>query len=94
MKSWVVFCSVALVALASFPAVAQQTEGQGGRRFGPGGPGHQGPPQRVPAREEKGDNRGGRNMHMTPEQRQQLRRDIHDHGRDIYRERGEARRRR
>jgi hypothetical protein len=24
---------------------------------------------------------------MTPEQRRQLRRDVHDHGRDIYRDR-------
>jgi len=71
---------VALVVLASLPAAAQQ--GQGGRGVGRGAPGRPAPPQQVPARDT-----ANRDARMTPEQRRQLRRDVHDHGRDIYRER-------
>jgi len=40
----------------------------------------------VPARDTT--NRDvNRDARMTPEQRRQLRRDVHDHGRDIYRDR-------
>jgi hypothetical protein len=71
-----------LLLLVSLPAAAQK----GGKRMGPQGqptPAHQ-----VPTRD------GGphhRDAHlegrMTPEQRQQLRRDVHNHGRELYRER-------
>jgi len=71
---------VALILLASLPAAAQQ--GQGGRGIGRGAPGRPTPPQQVPARDTT-----NRDARMTPEQRRQLRRDVHDHGRDIYRER-------
>ena len=71
---------VALVVLASLPAAAQQ--GQGNRGLGRGAPGRPTPPQQVPARDT-----ANRDARMTPEQRRQLRRDVHDHGRDIYRER-------
>ncbi len=47
-----------------------------------GPPGRPTPPQQVPARDT-----ANRDARMTPEQRRQLRRDVHDHGRDIYRER-------
>jgi hypothetical protein len=71
----------ALLLAAAFPALAQQ----GGKRVGPGGPGKQRPPQQVPASDAGPQHREvhfeGR---MTPEQRRQLRRDVHDHGRDIY----------
>ena len=75
---------VALLVLASLPAEAQQ--GQGGRGLGRGAPGRLTPPQQVPARDVAGQN-ANRDARMTPEQRRQLRRDVHDHGRDIYRER-------
>lgn len=92
VKSLVVFCSMAVVLLASFQAVAQQPDMS--RRLGQDGPPRQ-PPQRVPVRDAAAQDRNaGRPMQMTPEQRQQLRRDIHDHGRDIYRERGKGGRRR
>jgi len=82
VKSLIVFGSIVVVLLASFPAIAQH--GQGGRGAGPGAPGRPTPPQQVPARDVTGQNRDAR---MTPEQRRQLRRDVHDHGRDIYRDR-------
>lgn len=44
-----------------------------------GGPSH-GPSDRI------GGERG-RYGHLTPEERQQLRRDIREHGRDVYRDR-------
>ncbi len=78
---------VSLLALsllmAGWPAVAQQP---GGRRFEHGGPGpHQGPmPQRPPLREASMPARAPEGR-MSPEERQQLRRDINNHGRDIYR---------
>jgi len=87
VKFLVVFFSVALL-LPSFPAAAQN-------RSGPGNPARPPSPQRVPVRDATTDNRNAdRPMQMTPEQRQQLRRDIHDHGREIYRERGKGGRRR
>lgn len=74
--------------LASYPALAQQ--GQGGRRFGPAGTARPAPNPtsaqeanlQVPDR--RGERRGGP---MTSEERQQLRRDVNNHGREIYRDR-------
>jgi hypothetical protein len=75
----------ALILLASLPAAAQQ-QAQGDRGAGRGVPGRPTPPQQVPARDTT--NRDvNRDARMTPEQRRQLRRDVHDHGRDIYRDR-------
>jgi len=81
VKSLIVLGSIALVLLASFPAMAQHA--QGGRGIVRGAPGRPTPPQQIPAR----DTTHNRDARMTPEQRQQLRRDVHDHGRDIYRDR-------
>ena len=86
VKSLMVFGSIVLVMLASFPAMAQH--GQGARGIGRGAPGRPTPPQQVPARDATWQNRdANRDARMTPEQRRQLRRDVHDHGRDIYRDR-------
>jgi len=42
----------------------------------------------MPARDAGGQKRdANRDARMTPEQRRQLRRDVNDHGRDIYRDR-------
>jgi hypothetical protein len=76
---------VALILLASLPAAAQQ-QAQGGRDVGRGAPGRSTPPQQVPARDTTNRD-ANRDARMTPEQRRQLRRDVHDHGRDIYRDR-------
>jgi len=78
--------AVALILLASLPAAAQQDQ-QGGRRMR-GAPGRPTPPQQMPARDTT-----NRDARMTPEQRRQLRRDVHDHGRDIYRDRTAGRNR-
>jgi hypothetical protein len=82
VKRLIVFGCTVAVLLASFPALAQH--GQGGRSAGRAGPGRPTQPQQVPARDTTVHNRDAR---MTPEQRQQLRRDVHDHGREIYRDR-------
>ena len=71
---------VLLAALVSLPAVAQH--GQGGRAAGPGRPSS---PQQAAPRDMKQQQRdANRDVRMTPEQRRQLRRDVADHGRDIY----------
>ena len=85
MRFLIALGGVALILLASLPAAAQQ-QAQGDRGAGRGAPGRPTPPQQVPARDTT--NRDvNRDARMTPEQRRQLRRDVHDHGRDIYRER-------
>ena len=72
--------SVLLAALVSLPASAQH--GQGSRSAGPGRPSS---PQQVPARDMRQQQRdANRDARMSPEQRRQLRRDVADHGRDIY----------
>jgi hypothetical protein len=86
VKSLIAFGSIVVVLLASFPAMAQH--GQGSRGVGRGGPERAARPQQVPARDGTWQNRdANRDARMTPEQRRQLRRDVHDHGRDIYRDR-------
>jgi hypothetical protein len=84
VKRLIGFGCIAAVLLASFPALAQH--GQGGRSIGRGAPGRPTPPQQVPARDTTNRD-ANRDARMTPAQRQQLRRDVHDHGRDIYRDR-------
>ncbi len=70
-----------LFVLASLPAVAQHAQG-GGRQAGPGRPTA---PQQAPARDMRQQQRdANRDARMTPDQRRQLRRDVADHGRDIY----------
>ena len=87
MRFLIALGGVALILLASLPAAAQQ-QAQGDRGTGRGAPGRPTPPQQVPARDTT-----NRDARMTPEQRRQLRRDVHDHGRDIYRERTAGRNR-
>jgi hypothetical protein len=92
LTRFVALWGVVLTMSGAPPAVAQQDR-FAGRKFGQSA--GQPQPQRVPARQSPADNRGGgHGMQMTPEQREQLRRDIHDHGREIYRDRGGQGRRR
>ena len=79
MRFLIALGGVVLILLASLPAAAQQ-QAEGARGAGRGAPGRPTPPQQVPARDTT-----NRDARMTPEQRRQLRRDVHDHGRDIYR---------
>jgi hypothetical protein len=72
---------VLLLALVPLASPAQHAQG-GGRQAGPGRPT---PPQQAPARDMRWQQRdANRDARMTPEQRRQLRRDVVDHGRDIY----------
>jgi hypothetical protein len=81
VKAWIALGTALLVALVALPAAAQHGQG-GGRQAGPGRPT---PPQQVPARDMRQTQRdANRDARMTPEQRRQLRRDVVDHGRDIY----------
>lgn len=78
--------SAALLLTLSLPAAAQHA--QGGARAGHGGTARPAQPPQVPARNAGMQNQGAqRDARMTPEERRQLRRDVHDHGRDIYRDR-------
>ncbi len=82
MKRLLVMVGILVVFAASGQAGAQPREG---RMQPPPGKGMG--PQQMPAREDPERQRmRERMMRMTPEARQQLRRDIHDHGREIYRE--------
>jgi hypothetical protein len=73
--------AVVLIALVSLPASAQHAH-SGGRQAGPGRPT---PPQQVPARDMRQQQRdANREARLTPEQRRQLRQDVVEHGRDIY----------
>ncbi len=84
MKGWVVLSGIVLILLTSLPAMSQH----GGKRLGQGGPNRPSPPPQMPARDAGGQKRdANRDARMTPEQRRQLRRDVNDHGRDIYRDR-------
>lgn len=70
-----------LLALVPLASSAQHAQG-GGRQAGPGRPTS---PQQAPARDMRWQQRdANRDARMTPEQRRQLRRDVVDHGRDIY----------
>jgi len=85
--------SAALLLALSHPAAAQQ-QGQGGARFGRAGTARPAPPQQIPARDTGVQNQPvQRDARMTPEERRQLRHDVHEHGRDIYRDRGRPNRR-
>jgi Spy/CpxP family protein refolding chaperone len=81
VRTWIVLVAALLVTPVSLPAAAQHAQG-GGRQAGPGRPSG---PQQAPARDMRQQQRdANRDARMTPEQRRQLRRDVVDHGRDIY----------
>ena len=81
VRTLVALVGVVVAVAVSLPASAQHAQG-GGRQAGPGRPT---PPQQVPARDMRWQQRdANRDARMTPEQRRQLRRDVADHGRDIY----------
>lgn len=79
-----------LAVLGSAQPVLAQRDGGGGRflRERPAGAQRQMPPQRdeADARGNRNDGAGDgpRRQQLSPEERQQLRRDIHEAGRDIY----------
>jgi len=85
VKHIVTLAGALLALVASLPAQAQPGDGQ--RRF------ERFQQQREMRREEfqrrplERDGEEGRPGRLTPEERQQLRRDIREHGRDVYRDR-------
>lgn len=84
MKRLLMMLSVGMLLAASWPALAQ-----GGRRFPP-----QGRP--MPAKQVEGEREMPERPHfgrMSPEERRQLRRDIGQHGREIYHEKRREERR-
>jgi hypothetical protein len=91
-----VMAGAALFWALVLPVQAQQGQPPGPRFARPGPapvPARPAPPQQIPARDAGPHNAiPQRDPHMSPEERRQLRRDVHDHGRDIYRDRGGPRR--
>ena len=84
MKLFVALAGVIVILSVSLPAMAQG--GRGGHSAGPGGAGRAAPrqgPVRNAALQNPDARGGGR---LTPQERQQLKRDVNDHGRDIYRD--------
>lgn len=83
---------LATLLAAVWPSHAQQGPGRRGDRGEQMRP-PQPPPQRDAGRDMRDRNSGGppRPGQLSPEERRQLRRDIYDHGRDIYRDRGNRR---
>ncbi|HET7764082.1 MAG TPA: hypothetical protein VFK92_03245 [Burkholderiales bacterium] len=73
--------SALLLALVPLASSAQHAQG-GGRQAGPGRP--TSPQQAAPRDIRQQQRDANRDARMTPEQRRQLRRDVVDHGRDIY----------
>jgi hypothetical protein len=89
MKRLLIIAGIATLLAAAWPGHAQQQPPGGGRRGMEPPMRPMPPPQRdqMPMRDFRGDRdaqdprRGGQ---LSPEERRQLRRDIGDHGRDVY----------
>jgi hypothetical protein len=82
MKRLLIMASIATLLATAWPGHAQQPPPGGGRRMDP--PARpMPPPQREPARDAQDPRRG----QLSPEERRELRRDIGNHGRDVYRDR-------
>ncbi len=88
MKRLVIMAGIAVLLSAAWPGYAQP--GPGGGRRGADGPVRPLPPpqrEQLPPRDFRGDPQDPRRGQLSPEERRQLRRDIGDHGRDVYRDR-------
>jgi hypothetical protein len=87
MKRLLIMASIVTLLTAAWPGHAQQPPPGGGRRGmdQPAPMRPMPPPQRdqMPPRDAQDPRRG----QLTPDERRQLRRDIGDHGRDVYRDR-------
>ena len=88
MKRLVIMASIAALLAAASPGHAQPGQG-GGHRGGDRGARPM-PPQRPepPPQDFRNDRQAQdpRRGQLSPEERRQLRRDISDHGRDVYRD--------
>jgi hypothetical protein len=75
---------------ASLPALAQPFDGERARRFQQERPfqaQRERPLRGDPRQGERGAGESGRPGQLSPEERRQLRRDIREHGREVYRDR-------
>jgi hypothetical protein len=89
MKRMVIMATLATLLAATWPAWAQPGPGPGGRRGMDRGDMPQrptGPPPERGWQRRDGEGMQHRRGMMTPEEREKLRRDIGQHGRDIYRD--------
>ena len=84
-----VMAGVAFFLAFALPVQAQPSQPPGPRFARPGpAPARPAPPQQIPAHNAGPHNAiPQRDPRMSPDERRQLRRDVHDHGRDIYRDR-------
>ena len=82
MKTILAVAGILAALLGTWPAVAQQDPPD--RRAARSGPAEERP---MPPARRVGSMERPRPDQMTPEERQQLRRDIYDHGREVYRDR-------
>jgi hypothetical protein len=80
---------MAMTLAAAWPSHAQQGSGRRADRGESARPPQQPPGQGRDTRQR--DDRSGRQSQMSPEEREQLRRDIGNYGRDVYRDRGNKR---
>jgi hypothetical protein len=88
MRRMVIMATLATLLAAAWPAWAQPGPGQGGGRRGMDRPMPQrpmGPPPDRGGQRPDGDGMQRRGM-MSPEEREKLRQDIGQYGRDIYRD--------
>ena len=83
MKALLAIAGMIVMLLTTWPAAAQQ--GSPVERAERAGPPPQGRP--MPPLQREGSRAQPAQDRMTPEERQQLRRDIRQHGREVYRER-------
>lgn len=84
MRRMAVIALAGALLAAAASGHAQQSPGRHADHAKPTRPAP--PPGRDPRN--VGPGQPGAPAHLTPEERRQLRRDISDHGRDIYRDRG------
>jgi hypothetical protein len=86
LRRSVILAALCLATLQAFPAIAQQGPRRDGREMRQDPPPRPAPPPPDRQREVR-EREVQRRETMPPEERRQLRRDIYDHGRDIYRDR-------
>ena len=94
MKRLVIMAGIAALLAGAWPSHAQPQDPGGGRRSMDQPMRPMPPPQREPMRDSRGerDAQDPRRGQLSPEERRQLRRDIGDHGRDVYRGRRQPQR--
>jgi hypothetical protein len=84
MKRMMAIAGLAAALAAAWPALAQT--GSQGRRAMDRPPAQPLPPPSRPADLRERDRESPRKATMTPDERRDLRRDIRDHGREVYRD--------